>query len=113
VAGVATSFATEQLIPVQFLCRQGCLARKIVVELRREGTDAVRTFVCGNRLREFVEIFICESAVGWAELKRSWISFKDSSARWRAAYLLNVRRPANFQRAHAEDLLKKELVLAQ
>src|ERR1700719_2341563 len=112
MAGVATSFSAEQLIPVQLLGGQGCFVRKIVIELRREGTDAVGTLVSGNRLREFVEVFICESAVGGAELKRSWISFKDSSACWCAAYLLNVRRPVQFQRAHTEDLLKKELVLA-
>src|SRR5260370_40324728 len=99
-------------MPVQFLCGQGCLACKIVIELRREGTDAVGTLISGNRLREFVEGFVRESAVRRAELKRCWLSSKDSSACRCAAYLLNVGRPVKFERARAEDLLKKEFVVA-
>src|SRR5260370_30132096 len=112
MAGVATSFAAEQAIPVQFLCGEGCLARKIIIEFRREGTDAVGRLISGNGLGEFVEILASESAIGGAELKRSGMSTKHSGALRSAAYRYDVGRPIDFQRADAEDRLKEELDVA-
>src|ERR1700688_731183 len=112
MAGVAAAFAAEQVIPVLLLCGEGSLVRKIVVEFRRERTDAVRTLVTGDGLREFVEVFVREGAIRGAELNRSGISAKRSSACRCAAYGGDVGRPSNFQRASTPNRLEERFVSA-
>src|ERR1700757_2003174 len=112
MAGVAAAFATEQIVPVQFLCGESCLLREIVIEFRGEGTDAVGTLIGGNRVGELIKVLTGESAVCGAKLQRSRVSVEDSGTYRGTAYGLNVRRPVNFQRAYPVDLLKEELVVA-
>src|ERR1700692_4803900 len=112
MAGVAAAFAAEQVVPILFRHGKGRFPRKIVIEFRREGTNAVRTLVTGNRQREFVEVFVREGAIRGAELNRSGISAKRSSACRCAAYGGDVGRPSNFQRPSTPNRLEERLVSA-
>src|SRR5712672_4089632 len=112
MAGVAAAFAAEQVIPVLLLRGDGCLPRQEVIEFRGEGTDAVGRLISGNRLSEFVEILVSESAIRGAELKRSGVSIKHSSTCRCAAYGCDVGRPIKFQGTDAEDLLNEKLIVA-
>src|SRR5882757_5323345 len=111
MAGVAISFAPEQVVPGLLVCCQRVIAFQVRVEFRREGADLHGLLVGVKGLPPVVVGLVRAGAVFPAQPNRGGVRTKRRSASRGCADLRGIGWKSDIQRAAPPYLLEERFVL--